>query len=134
LLIGVSVISNNIATAIGKSKLVQIFLISLGAKFRIIFLLGSCVDILRNVALILSLDSLIAASGNHIISIPGRALLESASTVISNHCNHKLVKVLILCIIVFNNILNCVDWYRYNLFKLICNSFVKFFFDRFLLV
>ncbi|MEI8252237.1 MAG: hypothetical protein WCG25_00440 [bacterium] len=75
---------------------------SLGARFKIIFLLGRSTAILRNVALILSLDSLIAASGSHIISIPGKDLLESASIVISNHCKPKFVNVLIFWIILKN--------------------------------
>jgi hypothetical protein len=102
LLILFSYMSNNIATVIGRSKLVQIFFMSLGARFNIIFLLGRSIHILRNVALILSFDSLMAVSGSQIISILGRDLFESASTIISNHCNHKFVNVLIFWIIIYD--------------------------------
>jgi hypothetical protein len=74
---------NKSATAIGRSKLVPTFLISEGARFKINFLLGIVIPTFLNVALILSLDSLIAASGSQIISIEGIELFASASTTIS---------------------------------------------------
>jgi len=81
---------NNIATAIGRSKLVQTFLISEGDKFKTIFLLGNWMPTLRKVALKRSLDSLMAASGNQTISMVGNDLLESASTMISCHSSPTL--------------------------------------------
>ena len=78
-----SLISTRIATAMGKSNAVHTFLISDGAKFKTNLLFGNLIQTLRNVALILSLDSLIAASGKPIISIFGKDLLESTSTKIS---------------------------------------------------
>ncbi len=95
-----SKIKNNIATAIGRSKLVPIFLISEGDKLRTIFLLGRGMPALRNVALKRSLDSLIAASGNPTISMVGKDLLESASTIISCHSSPTLAYVLIFWIII----------------------------------
>ena len=53
---------------------------------------------LRKVALMRSLDSLIAASGRPIISMIGRDLLLSTSTWISNHSKPTVAKVLIFCI------------------------------------
>jgi hypothetical protein len=64
--------SINSATAIGKSKLVPTFLISEGDKFNINLRFGNLTQILRNDALKRSLDSLIAASGNPMISIFGK--------------------------------------------------------------
>jgi hypothetical protein len=63
------------ATAIGKSNLVQIFFISEGAKFKTILYGGRVIQIFLKVALILSLDSFIAASGKPTISIQGKDLL-----------------------------------------------------------
>gem|GEM_PF-3515830 len=71
-------------------------MISDGAKFNTNFLFGSLIPTLRKVALSLSLDSLIAASGSHIISIFGSDLLQSASTKTSYHSNHTFAKVFVL--------------------------------------
>gem|GEM_PF-2882372 len=84
--------------AIGKSKLVPTFLISDGARFNTILRCGRSIHTLRNVALIRSFDSLIAASGSQIISIVGSDLLASASTSIGNHCNHTVANVCTFCI------------------------------------
>jgi len=85
-----SKIRNNIATAIGRSKLVPTFLISEGERFKTIFLLGSLMPALRKVPLKRSLDSLIAASGSQTISMVGNDLLESASMMISCHSSPTL--------------------------------------------
>jgi len=87
---------SNIATAIGRSKEDHTFLTSDGAKFSTNFLFGNLISTLRNVALILSLDSLIAASGKPIISILGKDLLQSASTKISYQSNHTFAKVFVI--------------------------------------
>jgi hypothetical protein len=73
--------------------------VSDGERLRTNFLLGKMMPTLRKVALNLSLDSLMAASGSQMISMVGNALLESASTIISYHCNPKLANVLTLGII-----------------------------------
>lgn len=70
-------------TAIGRSKRVPIFLISDGARLRMIFFCGRSTQTFLSVALILSLASLIAASGSHTISMVGTALDVSASTITS---------------------------------------------------
>lgn len=74
-----------IATAMGTSNLVPIFLMSDGARFITIFLGGRSIPQCLNVALILSFDSLIAASGSQIISIVGNDLFESTSILIRCH-------------------------------------------------
>jgi len=71
----------NIAVAIGTSNLVHTFFISEGARFSTILRGGRSTHVLRNDALILSFDSLMAASGSQIISIVGSALFASTSTV-----------------------------------------------------
>ncbi len=75
-----SLTNTKIATAKGRSNLVPIFLIWEGARFNTILRAGNCIPQFLKVALILSLDSLIEASGRPIISIPGRALFASIST------------------------------------------------------
>jgi len=65
-----------------------------------ILCLGNVICTWRKVALSLSLDSLTAASGSHMISMLGSALLASASTVISYPCRPRFVKVLVLKILV----------------------------------
>lgn len=85
----------------GRSKLVPIFLISEGARLRINLLMGSWIPILRNVDLILSLDSLILASGSPIISIQGSALLLSASTETRKLSNQMFENVFMVFICVF---------------------------------
>jgi hypothetical protein len=95
-------IINNIANAIGRSNLVHIFLISDGDKFNIIFLDGKVIPIFLNVHLILSLDSFIAASGSHMISMFGKDLLLSTSTVISYHSKPIFVMVFTLKIILIH--------------------------------
>lgn len=82
-------------TAIGRSNLVQIFLISEGERFIIIFFGGSCMPTFLNAALILSFASLIVASGSHIISMVGSALFASASTIILCACNQVFAYVAI---------------------------------------
>lgn len=80
----------------GTSKLVPTFLISDGARLRTILRWGRSMPTLRNVALMRSLDSLMAASGRPIISIIGSDLLLSTSTCISNHSKPMVANVLIL--------------------------------------
>jgi hypothetical protein len=87
------------ATAIDKSKLVQTFLMSDGAKFNTNLRFGNSIPALRKVALKRSFDSLIAASGSQIISILGNDLFKSASTKISYPCNQMFVKVFVVQII-----------------------------------
>jgi hypothetical protein len=89
----------NTATAIDKSKLVQTFFISDGAKFKTNLRFGNSIPALRNVALRRSLDSLIAASGSQIISMLGKDLFKSASTKISYPCSQMFVKVFVVRII-----------------------------------
>ena len=85
------------AKVIGRSNQVPFFLISLGARLRINFLLGTSIPQFLKVPLILSFASLIVISGKPIISIVGSALLESASIVISCPISPTFVKVLINC-------------------------------------
>lgn len=77
----------------GRSNCVHTFLISDGARLRTIFFVGRTILRLRNVARIRSFDSLIAASGNQIISMVGIALFASASIVISCHERPKVASV-----------------------------------------
>ena len=91
-----SLIRIKTATPIGKSKLVQTFLISDGDKFKTNLRFGKSIPALRNVALKRSLDSLMAASGSQIISILGKDLFKSASTKISCPCNPMFVKVFVV--------------------------------------
>ena len=100
-----SFIKTKIATAIGKSKLVQTFFMSDGDKFKTNLRFGNSMPALRNVDLKRSFDSLIAVSGSQIISIFGNDLFKSASTKISYHCNQMFVKVFVVHTI-SNNITN----------------------------
>jgi hypothetical protein len=84
------------AIAMDRSKLVPTFFMSDGAKFNINFWRGRFIQALRNVDLRRSLDSFMAVSGNHIISMFGRDLFESASTTISCHCNQMFIKVFVV--------------------------------------
>jgi hypothetical protein len=83
------------ATAIGRSNLVHTFLMSEGDRLTMIFFGGSCMPTFLNAALILSLASLMAASGSQMISMVGSALFASASIVILCACNHLLAYVTI---------------------------------------
>jgi hypothetical protein len=82
-----------IAILIGKSYLFQDFLIFDGERFIINFLFGSCILKFLKAALILSFASFIEASASQTISIVGKALLESASTVTKNHSKPKFATV-----------------------------------------
>lgn len=95
-------IVQNMATAIGKSKLVPFFLISDGDKLSTNFTFGILIQSVRSADFILSLDSFMIVSGSHIISIPGRDLLVPASIMISYHTSHMFVKVFILWIMLIH--------------------------------
>jgi hypothetical protein len=96
-----SLTKKSTATAIGRSKLVHTFLRSDGDKFKTILWFGNEIHTFLKVALILSFASLTVASGSQIISIVGKDLFISASTIISYHSSHKLLNVLIFCIHMF---------------------------------
>lgn len=63
------------AVARARSNLVHDFLRSEGERFKIILRGGIATQIRLNTDFILSFDSLIAWSGSHIISMPGKALV-----------------------------------------------------------
>gem|GEM_PF-2596670 len=86
----ISSIRANIDTAIGKSNLFQVFLISLGDRFTTNFLAGNLILEFLNVNLILSLASFIVVSANHTISIVGIALFLSDSISIIKDSNQRL--------------------------------------------
>jgi hypothetical protein len=83
-------------TAIATSKLVPLFLTSEGARLSIILCGGNSISLFLHADLNLSLASLIAASGNQIISIIGKALELSASTTTSYHFKPIVVYVFAL--------------------------------------